>query len=401
MKQLVVGLLALLVACGGGDSTGPTAASVTGIFGDNGSVPTGGTLAIGFTVLAANGLPARGVKVTWMVTPASAANVTATQTSDTAGAVATSVLVGGTAGAFTVTANVTGTTPVTFHLTALDPCKYYAPYALGDTVHGSLARTDCLVMLGTASYYYDFYQLNLPAGQQSISIKEVSAGANKIDSYLELYRQTGQQVGFNDDSLQAQDQNSQLDIILASGGTFIIGATSYDPDTVGPYVLTSANRPPSITGCRDIWVTPGVAVTDTIRSTDCADSTGKYADIVLLFMSASDTIKVAERSTVFNPVLTLFAPNFQLQQYDSVAANDDSASGNTNAYLSYPVPSTGFYLLRIGTTAAHDTGEYSLAFSPSTIGPSAGRGAPLDQVLPLLPRRTFRAWKGRPVRFAH
>jgi hypothetical protein len=393
MKQLVVGILALLLACGGsGDATGPQAASVTGVFGDSGSVLTGGTLAIGFTVLGADGLPARGVKVTWTVAPASAANVTSTQASDTVGAVATSVHVGSTVGPFTVTANVTGTTPVTFHLTALDPCKYLAPYALGDTVNGSLALTDCHIAIGLNSYYYDFYQITLPAGQQGIRIKESSSGANKIDPYLELYRQTGQQVGFNDDSLQVQDQNSQLDMILASGGTFIIGATSYDPDTVGPYVLTSANWQPSIAGCRDVWVTPGVAVTDTIRSTDCADSVGNYADIVLLFMSASDTIKVAERSTAFNPVLTLFAPNFQLQRYDSVAANDDSASGNPNAYLSYPVATTGFYLLRIGTTAAHDSGEYNLAFSPSTLGPSAARGASFDRAVPLLPW-PMRRWK--------
>src|ERR1700745_4092963 len=98
MKRLVVGFLAVLLACGGGggDATGPQAASVTGVFGDSGSVLTGGTLAIGFTVLGADGLPARGVKVTWTVAPAGAANVTPTQTSDTVGAVATSVQVGST-----------------------------------------------------------------------------------------------------------------------------------------------------------------------------------------------------------------------------------------------------------------------------------------------------------------
>jgi hypothetical protein len=46
------------VACGG-DSMGPKVGSITGMFGDNDSVLTGGTLSIGFTVLEARAIPSR------------------------------------------------------------------------------------------------------------------------------------------------------------------------------------------------------------------------------------------------------------------------------------------------------------------------------------------------------
>lgn len=392
MKSLTVWVLVLALACST-DTTGPKAGSVTGVFGDNGSAITGDTVSIGFTVLGGNGFPLRGVTVTWTVAPAAAATVPPTQTSDTTGGVRALVTFGTTVGAFTVTAAVNGVAPIAFHLTALDPCKYSAPYALGDTVYGRLTRTDCRLASGTSHYYYDFYQLNLPPGQHSLRINEASSGANKIDPYVELYRQTGELLGWNDDIQPGVIQTSQLDVILGDGGAFVIGATSYDPDTIGPYLLTAAPRPTTLAGCQDAWMTPGATIVDTIRSTDCADTSGRYSDIIYMYMQAGQFIKVAERSTVVNPMLTLYNANFALQRFDSVAANDDSASGNPNAYISYAVPANGWYLLKIGTAAAHDTGEYTLAFSAATTGPTAKKSSAADRFLPLLPRGAFRGWK--------
>ena len=73
MKALVVCLVLFAVACGG-DSTGPKAGSVTGVFGDNDSLPTGGTLSVGFTVLNGSGFPLKGAKVTWIVAPVRSAS---------------------------------------------------------------------------------------------------------------------------------------------------------------------------------------------------------------------------------------------------------------------------------------------------------------------------------------
>ncbi|OLD21075.1 MAG: hypothetical protein AUJ01_02945 [Acidobacteria bacterium 13_1_40CM_3_65_5] len=389
MKALVVCLFVFAVACGG-DSTGPKAASVTGVFGDNDSVLTGGTLRIGFTVLSGDGFPLKGAKITWTVAPISAATISpTTQTSDSIGNVSTIVLAGSSIGAFTVTATVGGLAPIDFHLKALDPCHYAVPYALGDTVSAALSQTDCRIFAGSVFYFYDFYQLTLPAGQQSIRINELST---RIDPYVEVYRSTGELLGWDDDIQPGVIQTSQFDVILGSGGPYVIGATSYDPDTTGAYTLIAKPRPTTVAGCQDTWMTPGATITDTIRATDCADSLKNYSDIIFMYMQASEVIRVAERSSVVNPLLKLYNANFAAQRFDSVAANDDSASGNPNAYIAYTVPANGWYLLQIGTATPADTGEYTLAFSANT-GPSAPNSRGAARVLRVLPSGTFRGWK--------
>ena len=344
---------------------------------------------IGFTVLGGNGTPLQGAQVSWTVAPVSAATVTpATQSSDNTGNVATVVHVGSTLGSFTVTATVPGVAPIAFHLKALDPCIYAVSYVLGDTVAGTLSRTDCRVPLGSNHYFYDFYKLTLPAGQSSIRVNMSSAS---FDTYLDFYSfTTGNLLGSNDDIQQGVIQNSQVDIILGQGGNYLIGANSYDPDTVGNYTLTAGLRPTTVSGCKELWMTPGATFTDTIRTTDCPDQ--PYNDKILFWMSATDVIRIAERSTVIDPLLKLFNANFVAQQFDSVAANDDSASGNPNAFISYTVPADGLYLLQIGTATPGDTGQYTLAFDVNT-GPSARRAAPIDRVLRVLPNGAFRGWK--------
>ena len=382
------------LACGGGDSTGPQAGSVTGIFGDNDSVFTGGTLPVGFTVLSGSGTPLAGAHVTWTVTPVAAASITpATQSSDNLGNVATVVHVNSTLGPFTVTASVPGVSPIAFHLKVLDPCGYALSYTLGDTVAGSLSHTDCRVALGNAHYFYDYYKLTLPAGQNSIRINMSSAD---FDTYLDLYAFAGNQLGSNDDIQQTVIQNSQLDIILGQGGDYVIGANSYDPDTVGNYTLTAGLRAPTVSGCKELWMTPGATFTDSIKTTDCSDV--QYNDKILFWMQATDVIRIAERAPVINPLLKLFNANFATQHFDSVAANDDSASGNPNAYITYTVPADGLFLLQIGTATPGDTGQYTLAFDVNT-GPSARRAAPVDRrprVLRVLPNGAFRGWMKRP-----
>ena len=390
MKALVVCSLSFgfALACGG-DSTGPKAGSVTGIFGDGDSVVTGGTLSVGFTVLDPGGFPLRGAKVTWTVTPAASATITPTSSSsDTIGNVSVRVTAGTAVGSFTVTAAVNGIAPIDFHLKTLDPCQYAAVYHLGDTVNAALSRSDCRIRSGTVFFFYDFYKMDLPTGQQSIRINEFSG---RIDPYVELYRSTGELVGWDDDSIPGVVQTSQFDIILGSGGSYVIGATSYDPDTTGTYTLISKTRAPRVAGCQDVWITPGATITDTIRASDCTDSTSHYSDRLFLFMQAAEVINIAERSTVVNPFLKLYNANFVAQRFDSVAANDDSSATNQNAFISYTVPADGWYLLQVATVAASDTGEYTLVFSP--IGPSVRKTAAAPQVLHMLPRGSFRGWK--------
>jgi len=378
--------LGTLGACGGGDSTGPAAGSITGIFGDSDSMFTGGTINIGFTVLNSDGFPLKGARVTWALAPATAATITpATQTSDTAGAVAASVHVGNVVGAFTASAAVNGVAPVVFHLKALDPCGVATTYVVGDTISGALARTDCKV----SGFFYDFYAFDLPAGQNSIRINMTSTA---FDAYVELFSNaTGNLLGSDDDIQAGVIQNSQLDIILGEGGSYIIGANSFDQDTVGAYKLWVEPRATSLVNCQDAWISGAVTITDTVRTTDCSLN-GAYLDRIFLRAKGGAVFNFIERSTAMNPLLKLYVANFSTQTFDSVAANDDSSAGNADAYVSYTVPGDGLYQLRVGTATAGDTGQYTLVSAP--VGQaSARRSQSLNEILRFYPR--VKGWKAK------
>ncbi len=378
--------LGTAAACGGGDSTGPAAGSITGIFGDSDSMFTGGTINIGFTVLNSDGFPLKGARVTWALAPATAATITpATQTSDTAGAVAASVHVGNVVGAFTASAAVNGVAPVVFHLKALDPCGFATNYVIGDTISGALARTDCKI----SGFFYDFYAFDLPAGQNSIRINMTSTA---FDAYVELFSNaTGNLLGSDDDIQAGVIQNSQLDIILGEGGSYIIGANSFDQDTVGAYKLWVEPRATSLVNCQDAWISGAVTITDTVRTTDCSLN-GAYLDRIFLRAKGGAVFNFIERSTAMNPLLKLYVANFSTQTFDSVAANDDSSAGNADAYVTYTVPGDGVYQLRVGTATAGDTGQYTLVSAP--VGQaSARRSQSLNEILRFYPR--VKGWKAK------
>jgi hypothetical protein len=384
MKRWFVGMTALGLACGGDSGTGPSAASVTGIAGDNQSAPRGQALPVplSFTALNSSGQPAQGVAVTWSASPTSAATFApATTTTDANGVASTSVLLGTTLGQITLQASLNGVSPVTYHATVLDPCTFFNSYAIGQTVNASLATTDCL----RTNWYYDYYAFDLPPGQQSIRIKMRGSG-NFDDTFLDLYTAAGFIAAFDDDSILGVPgaRNSQLDIILPGDTTYTIGANSFDAFATGAYTLSSENRPALMNGCRAVWVMRGVSVSDSIKATDCADSsaTPKYYDVARIVVFAPTVLTLSMKSTTLNPALALYQLNPGSYGRTLVASNDDSLAGsNTNAFVQYSVTANNFYDIIIGTSTGGETGSYtfevsaSTTFSPRIAGaPAAGGG---------------------------
>jgi hypothetical protein len=379
----LAGLLGGAVACGGdGTGPGPTAASVTGIAGDNQSAPTGTTLTfpLSFIALNSSGQPAAGVRVTWSVSPSGAASFSPSlDTSDANGAVSTTVTATTFIGNITITAAVPGVAAgVVYHATVLDPCAFFAPYTVGDTVQGALRSTDC--NLNNHGWFYDFFGLTLPAGEQSIRISmhanfpgPTQQPADSDDTYIVFWSAAGPPVAFDDDSVLGQDgaRNSQLDIVLP-GGDYVIGANSFAPFITGPYSLTAANRAVAMNGCREVWVMRGVTVSDSVTRSDCADSTGTphYYDVARIIAFAGSVLQIAERSTTINPSLALYRMRINQQGAyvrTLVASNDDSAgTANTNAFLRFAVDTSDVYDVIIGTSASGEIGAYTFSVDTTT-----------------------------------
>jgi len=387
MKQLgrfvSLALAGVLGGCGG-DSTGsgPQAASVTGVAGDNQSGPTGSALAfpLSFIALDGSGHPVQGVQVSWSVAPTGAASfVPATATTGVDGSTSTNVTLGATVGSVTLTAAVSGAPNVVFHASAVDPCSYLAPYPFGQTINGTLTAADCHRNLGAgATFYYDFHALTVPAGQQNVRIS-MHAG---FDGWLDFWLGSGagDYTAFDDDSILGQQQNPQLDIILP-GGPYIIGASSFDPFATGAYSLSVTTRASAMNGCRQVWVVRGVTVTDSVTATDCADSsaTPHYYDVARLIVFAPSVVQIAERSGVINPSLAVYrvAPESAYVRR-LVASNDDSSATNTNAFIRLSVDTSNVYDIIIGTSAAGQTGTYTFSVDTTTTL-SPRRSLPISQ----------------------
>lgn len=377
MKRWFVGMTALGLACGG-DSSGPGAASVTGVAGDNQTASRGSALPVplSFTALGTDGLPIAGVSVTWSATPTSAASFSPpTMATDGNGIASTNVVLGSSLGTITMQATLNGVSPVVYHATATDPCANFTAYNIGDSVNAALTSGDCLRGSNPA-WFYDYYLVNFPTpAQQNIRVKMHGVGAFD-DPFVDYYTfgsgTVVQIVAFDDDSILGQEgaRNSQLDIIFPGDTSFVIGANSFAPFTTGSYTLTSENRTQAMNGCREVWVTRGISVTDSIKANDCADSsaTPKYYDVARIVVFSGTVLTLNMRSSTLNPSLALYRMD-PSQNYARalVASNDDSLAGsNTNAFIQYPVTVNNFYDIVIGTSTGGEIGDYTFAVSVST-----------------------------------
>jgi hypothetical protein len=394
--------IAAAVACGSSTDAGPQAASVTGIAGDSQTASTGAALAfpLSFVALGSNGQPAPGVHVTWSATPSSAATFNPpTSTTDVNGAASTTPTLGSVVGSITIHAAVPGVADVVYHATALDPCTYLTPLTLGQTVSDSLKATDCRRTFGTATYYYDYYKLSLPSGTQSVRISMHGTSTGFDDTYLDLFRASdGKFIAFDDDSILATAgaRNSQLDIILP-GTDYIIGASSYAASTTGPFTLTATVRPAAMNGCREVWVTRGESVADSITASACADSsaTPHHYAVARIVLFAGTVLSIAERSTAMNPAFALYKVYPGNGYARTLAAsNDDSSAGNPNAFIRYVVDTSNYFDVLISTSVAGATGAYTFDVLADTTLASPSRA-------PSVRRADLRDFLGSPRRAKH
>ncbi|HEV2669910.1 MAG TPA: Ig-like domain-containing protein [Gemmatimonadales bacterium] len=362
----LAGVVGVVACSNSSEPSGPHAASVTAISGDSQVVPTGAQLAfpLSMVLLGSNGTPVQGVTVTWTASPANEVTIAPpTSTSDANGTVTTNVTAGTTPDTVTISAAVPGVQQaVVFHALVVNPCAYLAPAALGQTINGALATTDCNYQ--GRGWYYDFYLLSLPAGQQSVSI---TMNSTAFDTYVDLWNAAGPYVGFDDDVVLQQVQNSQLDIILP-GDNYIIGANSFDMHQTGAYALSAVTRPATLNGCRQVWVTRGVSVTDAISGADCADSaaTPHHYDVARIIALTGTVLTMSVHSAAMNPAIALYSVSGANYDRTLAVANDDSASGNQTAYISYAVPASAVFDVLISGSSPTDSGAYTFAVSSST-----------------------------------
>lgn len=369
---------ALALACGGDSGGGPvTPQTLVVAAGDTQSALTESMLPIPLRVrlTGSDGGRFAGATVSWSVTAGSATLGAASSVTDDTGSASTTVTLGPTPGQIVVRAAVDAVPAVTFTATACD----YPPITLGaPPTSGTLATTDCRF----GGYYTDFFNLDLTSGQQEVSISDSSEA---FDTYVELYAFSGDFVGFDDDIDDGVILHSRLDAIVAPGN-YLVAPSSWDQFVTGAYRVAVVSRSLGLVNCELVWVTRGVVVTDSVTTNDCPDGLGGYYDVVGIYAAGGSVLRINQRSTALNARLRLLNSSGQ-----QVAINDDSVTGNNDAFLAYTALLGDVHYVLLGTAAAGETGGYTLEISASTTL-SGTAAAPASLPLRFAPLRLPKVW---------
>jgi hypothetical protein len=346
-----VGLLALQLSCGGGDSSGPAAAAAN--IAANSSVgftaPPGTQVTNPPSVLLSDqkGAPVAGVVVTFTVTSGGGTVTGATATSNASGvATVGSWTLGTAAGSNTLSAQSGSLPAVTFSVCGT------ATHTLGSTVDNQLSSSDCQLTDGS---FVDFYAVTIPTAGTYIFNQTSSV----FDTYLALLTSANVLVGINDDYISTST-DSKLKVIVPAGSYFI-GANSFHPNTLGSYSLSSAASTEEVANCEDVFVVPGITTAQSLATTDCTTN-GFLSDEYVVFLIPGQTITVSMTSSALDSYVEI-----RSNGSPAVLASNDDIDGTTkDARVTYTVPNTGtstggFFIIAAASRVAGATGAYTLS----------------------------------------
>ena len=239
----------------------------------------------------------------------------------------------------------TGPYTLSVRSTVVTGCGTVGTIAMGETVTGSLATTDCLLDDGTYTDGWEFTIL----GSTGIIAELASA---EFDAFVIVTDAQGNRLGFDDDS--GPGTNSLLRLTLAAG-TYRVWANSFYSGQTGSYSLSLRAD-----ACRSApTLNVGEAVTGSLTSDDCRLPDGSYADRWALTLGSATTVRIDLTSDAFDPYLLL------TDAANNVVASDDDSGTGSNARIEAALPA-GTYIVWANTYAAGQTGAYSLAAAAVT-----------------------------------
>ena len=238
-------------------------------------------------------------------------------------------------------------------------CTRLTPIAVGATVTGTIALSDCLDPVENANA--DYYAFTMTAAGP-VSFTVTPAGSATMV------------VGLSTDREQLLDVQvtSSTEPATVGGalsrGHYILIVAGFEPGQTGGYTITSSatlppapNLPPFL-GCTIAQpYTVGTTANGTLASTDCADSDGTPLDRYDFSLTSSQTVTFNLQSAEFDTFLYLFDADGALMAY-----NDDIV-GSTNSRLtvalaagSYAIGASGYYTDSRGTYTLSSTASASI-----------------------------------------
>jgi hypothetical protein len=356
---LSVGLVSLLISCGGGgEPIGPGGVHVATSIAAASSIVlpalpgTDVTQHPSVLVRDETGAPLVGAPVTFTVTSGAGTITGGNATTDASGIATVGSWAIGSASVVNTLSVTSGTlTPVVFTSCAA------VTHALESSSSGDLANIDCPLPDGT---FIDFYAVTIPTGGTYV----FDQSSTSFDTFLYLLGFSGTVIGVNDD-LSTTVSNSRVTAIVPAG-TYVLAANSFDQNEFGAYSLASATSTTPVTNCDDVFVLPGIVTPQRLELTDCSTnagspSTGFPFDQYAIFLNPGQTITVTMTSTPVDTYLEMrFASTGAL-----VVSNDDIDGTTKNSRITYKVPvlsvsTAGFYIITAASRVAGVFGDYTL-----------------------------------------
>ena len=302
-------------------------------------------------VLDQDGNPVAGATVTFAVESGGGSVTGATPTSNESGiATVGSWTLGAAPATNTLVATTEGVSSVTFRaIASSSKCLARTPHTLGSTIGGTLETDDCKY---PDNSFVDFFSTTVTEATAYLFRQSAS-----FDTYLDLALADGSIVAENDDESDA-NPNSAIKALLPAG-TYVLGASSFDPAITGNYTVSSQVTSADNASCELYFVVKNVSTTQNIAASDClwtqAPTSPTYADAFYILLRAGQSLTINMSSSAVDSYLELVRINAS-----PVVQNDNRDGSTKDARITFTATVTDYYAIVARTAVASQTGAYTL-----------------------------------------
>jgi hypothetical protein len=234
------------------------------------------------------------------------------------------------------------------------------PLQINSVINGTFAPGDQTLDKGE---FMDTYSLQVQAGREY----SITLSSSAVDSYLIVRGPGGLSVDNDDDDTLRGSRDARATFTPTQSGTVSIGATTFDGNERGAYVLrvnppaNQSSRPAAqqIASGQISPITLGRPVNGALARGDTALSDGQFVDSYAFQGTAGQRVDIRLTSTTLDTMLAVSGPNNFGQAND----DEEGANSSTNSRLQVTLPAAGRYIISASSYEAAQTGNYTLSIA--------------------------------------
>lgn len=242
-----------------------------------------------------------------------------------------------------------GSGAFTLKLEETPPERAPEPLAFGATVQGTIGEDD---PRDAQNRGYDAYVFTGVEGRRT----RIVVRSGDFDAYVRIGSADGEfsELASDDDGL-GQGTDSRLNFTIPSDGDYVVRAQPLTPTGAGLYSIELVDLGPAP---QPGSVLVGETARGTLSETDATADDGSYYDAYRFQAKEGETLVITMVSNDFDAFLILGREQ-DSGRLNALASDDDGLS-DTHSRLEWTAPSDGTYVVRAGSFAQREEGEYAL-----------------------------------------